>query len=51
MIKLYRGDCLKILKRLPAGSVDAVVTDPPYGLGNRWKGGGGYSKVNLGVQS
>src|SRR5208337_1128895 len=32
MIKLYRGDCLKILKRLPAGSVDAVVTDPPYGI-------------------
>jgi DNA modification methylase len=34
MIKLYRGDCLKFLNRLPAGSVDAVVTDPPYGQSN-----------------
>jgi len=32
-IKLYTGDCLKILKRLEAGSIDAVVTDPPYGVG------------------
>jgi site-specific DNA-methyltransferase (adenine-specific) len=27
---LYLGDCLDVLKRLPAGSVDGVVTDPPY---------------------
>ena len=27
------GDCLSILPTLPAGSVDAVVTDPPYGVG------------------
>jgi DNA modification methylase len=33
-IKLYRGDCLEVLKRLPAGSVDAVVTDPPYAQTN-----------------
>ena len=32
-VRLYRGDCLKIMKRLPAGSVDAVVADPPYGIG------------------
>ncbi len=32
-IKLYCGDCLEILPTLEAGSVDAVVTDPPYGLG------------------
>jgi DNA modification methylase len=32
---LYLGDCLKILPTL--GKVDAVVTDPPYGIdyGNR----------------
>ncbi len=33
-VKLYCGDCLEVLKRLPAGSVDAVVTDPPYGHNN-----------------
>ena len=27
------GDCLDVLPTLAAGSVDAVVTDPPYGIG------------------
>jgi len=31
-VKLYLGDCLEILPTLAAGSVDAVVTDPPYGI-------------------
>lgn len=31
-VQLICGDCLEVLKTLPAGSVDAVVTDPPYGL-------------------
>ena len=31
---LHPGDCLDVLKTLPANSVDAVVTDPPYGLSN-----------------
>jgi site-specific DNA-methyltransferase (adenine-specific) len=26
------GDCLDVLRTIPAGSVDAVVTDPPYGV-------------------
>ena len=30
--RLYRGDCLKVLRDLPANSVDSVVTDPPYHL-------------------
>lgn len=29
------GDCLEVLKTFPDESVDAVVTDPPYGLGSR----------------
>ena len=29
---LYQGDCLEIMSTL--GKVDAVVTDPPYGLGD-----------------
>jgi len=28
--KLYQGDCLDILPTLAAGSVDAVIADPPY---------------------
>jgi DNA modification methylase len=37
--ELHHGDCLEVLKTLPDCSVDAVVTDPPYGLsfmGKRW---------------
>ena len=30
-MKLYNGDCFDILKELPPNSVDAVITDPPYG--------------------
>lgn len=32
-VTLYRGDCLEVLPTLAAGSIDAVVTDPPYGCG------------------
>jgi len=30
-VTLYRGDCLDILPGLEAGSIDMVMTDPPYG--------------------
>lgn len=30
---LYCGDSRKVLKALPAGLVDCIVTDPPYALG------------------
>jgi len=30
MIQLINDDCLRVLPTLEAGSVDAVVTDPPY---------------------
>ena len=39
---LYLGDCLEVMPGL--GRFDAVVTDPPYGLGKLWSGGGGTSK-------
>jgi site-specific DNA-methyltransferase (adenine-specific) len=28
---LYLGDCLEVMKDIPDGSVDMVLTDPPYG--------------------
>jgi DNA modification methylase len=27
---LYLGDCLDVMREMEAGSVDAVITDPPY---------------------
>lgn len=30
-IQLYQGDCLERMKEIPDGSVDLVLTDPPYG--------------------
>jgi site-specific DNA-methyltransferase (adenine-specific) len=29
---LYEGDCFEVMRELPDNSVDAIVTDPPYGL-------------------
>ena len=26
-----QGDCLELMKQIPDGSVDAIITDPPYG--------------------
>ena len=37
MINLMNGDCLELMKQIPDGSVDMVLTDPPYGtIKNRW---------------
>ena len=30
-MKLYKGDCLEVMKQIETGSVDAIITDPPYG--------------------
>jgi site-specific DNA-methyltransferase (adenine-specific) len=30
-MKLLLGDCLELLKTIPDGSIDMVLTDPPYG--------------------
>ena len=41
-VQLALGDCLAVLADLPAGSVDTVITDPPYGLefmGKDWDHG------------
>ena len=31
MIDLLKGDCLELMKSIPSGSIDAIITDPPYG--------------------
>jgi len=31
MIQLRKGDCLELMKDLPDKSIDAIITDPPYG--------------------
>ena len=31
MIELIQGDCLEVMKSIPDGSIDAIITDPPYG--------------------
>ena len=28
---LYKGDCLEVMKLIPDKSIDAIITDPPYG--------------------
>ncbi|HYY72637.1 MAG TPA: site-specific DNA-methyltransferase [Candidatus Bathyarchaeia archaeon] len=33
-IKIYQGDCLPILAKIPEGTVDLVFADPPYFLSN-----------------
>jgi len=41
VVTLYAGDCIDVMRSLPDCSVDAVVTDPPYGInfmGKAWDG-------------
>jgi site-specific DNA-methyltransferase (adenine-specific) len=42
-VLVYAGDCIEVMARMPEASVDAIVTDPPYGLefmGREWDGFG-----------
>ena len=42
MNQLLKGDCLDLMKTLADNSIDAIVTDPPYGLefmGKEWDKG------------
>mgnify|MGYP003748668047 CR=1 FL=1 len=40
---LMQGDCLEKMKEIPSGSVDMILTDPPYEL-SKSKGGGMMGK-------
>ncbi len=36
-VQLYLADCLDVLPTLEAGSVDAIITDPPFGIDFKYK--------------
>ena len=41
MPTIHHGDCIETMNAMPPESVDAIVTDPPYGLGfmgKKWDG-------------
>lgn len=38
MIELHQGDCMELMKEIPDGSVDMVLTDPPYSSGGLFAG-------------
>lgn len=44
LVTIYHGDCREVLPDL--GTFDLVLTDPPYGLGDAWVGGGGTGKTS-----
>jgi len=35
--KMYKEDCLEVMKKLETESIDLILTDPPYNLGNFMK--------------
>lgn len=49
-VQLFHGDCLDVLAELPGASVDAVVTDPPYGLEFMGKEWDSFRQANRGPQ-
>lgn len=51
-VTLYQGDCLDVLPLLEPGSVDAVITDPPYGMNwdtDTTRFSGGHNPARRGV--
>tara|TARA_R110000744_G_scaffold88009_1_gene171681 strand:+ start:64 stop:765 length:702 start_codon:yes stop_codon:yes gene_type:complete len=48
MINLMLGDCLERMKEIPDGSVDMILTDPPYDIKNT--NAGGRSKLSQSMQ-
>ena len=47
-VQLHLGDCLEVMRSMPDKSVDAVITDPPYGIGiNQKQNWIGVDKNNI----
>lgn len=36
-VTLFRGDCRDLLREMPAGSVQLIVTSPPYNIGKKYE--------------
>ncbi len=43
--RIYNEDCLEGMKRIPDGSVDAVICDLPYGVLNKQSEGGSWDSI------
>lgn len=46
-VELHLCDCLELLPTLEVGSVDAIVTDPPYGIVNKFGENNGNGKRTM----
>lgn len=38
MNAITEGDCIEVMKKMPARSIDCVITDPPYGVNYKGMG-------------
>ncbi len=47
--RVIQGDCIEVMRAFPAGSVDFVLTDPPYGV--KYKDRAGRSIANDGDET
>lgn len=53
-VTVHHGDCIEVLRSLPSGSVDSIVTDPPYGIrfmGQTWDGADIVRRTQQGLDS
>lgn len=47
VFQLHQGDCIDVLRGMADASVDAVVTDPPYGLGFMGKAWDSFTAADM----
>ena len=48
-MKLILGDCIEKMKEMQENSIDAIITDPPYGLEFMGKSGINSKRMHLGI--
>ena len=52
---IITGDCMEVIKTLESGTIDAIVTDPPYGMNykcdsKRFSGGQNNGRIKYGYK-